>query len=126
MISAVNPALAVTKVAAPKKVSKPETMNLNRNKEVNKKSVDENQNDNLILELNYIGSQLKALLDIQAGKNVKVAKFSNELPEDKNKTTAQKQKDDAIVELGYIGDVLKTMVDVKSGKTEEVKPKKNH
>jgi len=89
-----------------------------------KKSIDEKQNDNLLLELNYIGTQLKAILDMKAGKEVKVEKFANKLPEDEKKSPIQKQKDDAIVELGYIGDCLKKIADLNAGKEIEAKPKK--
>ena len=120
MINAVSP--VITKTLAPQKVAVQSTKVGNLKKD--NRTLDEKQNDNLLLELNYIGSQLKALLDIQAGKEVKVNKFANELPEDELKNPVQKQKDDAIVELGYIGDVLKKMVDVKSGRLEEEKPRK--
>ncbi len=120
MINAVSP--VIPKTLAPQKVAVQSTKVGNLKKD--NRTLDEKQNDNLLLELNYIGSQLKALLDIQAGKEVKVNKFANELPEDELKNPVQKQKDDAIVELGYIGDVLKKMVDVKSGRLEEEKPRK--
>lgn len=89
-----------------------------------KKSIDEKQNDNILLELDYIGKQVKAMLDMKAGKEVKVEKFANKLEEDDKKTPLQKQKDDAIVELGYIGDCLKKIADLNSGKEIEEKPKK--
>ncbi len=122
MINAVSPVVSTPKALAPQKVAAQSAKVGNQKKD--NRTLDEKQNDNLLLELNYIGSQLKALLDIQAGKDVKVKKFANDLPEDSVKTPVQKQKDDAIVELGYIGDVLKKMVDVKTGKLEEEKPRK--
>jgi len=122
MINAVGPVVSTPKTLAPKKVAVQSSKVGNLKKD--NRTLDEKQNDNLLLELNYIGSQLKTLLDMQAGKEVKVNKFSNKLPEDELKTPVQKQKDDAIVELGYIGDVLKKMVDVKAGKDVDPKPKK--
>ena len=122
MINAVNPVVSTQKTLAPQKINAKNTR-VDSSKKDNR-TLDEKQNDNLLLELNYIGSQLKTLLDIQAGKEIKVSKFANKVPEDEVKTPAQKQKDDAIVELGYIGDVLKKMVDVKSGKTAEEKTRK--
>jgi hypothetical protein len=122
MISAVNPAVSATKAVATQNVTTtttPVELKKGGRKSGTYASIDEKQNDNVLMELNYIGTQLKALLDIQAGKSVKVSKTSNKLPEDEFKTPEQKQKDDAIVELGYIGDVLKKMVDVKQGNLEE-------
>jgi len=89
-----------------------------------KKSIDEKQNDNILLELDYIGKQVKAMLDIKAGKEVKVEKFANKLVDDDKKTPVQKQKDEAIVELGYIGDCLKKLADLNAGKEIEEKPSK--
>ena len=128
MINAVNPVASTPK--AVKTVNKSVQVPAELLKKGGKNggayaSIDEKQNDNLVMELNYIGTQLKAILDLKAGKNVKVSKYSNELPEDSFKTNAQKQKDEAIVELGYIGDVLKKIADVNAGKeVESVKTKK--
>lgn len=125
MVKAVS--LATPNIVAPKAVKNVNTQLKLRNTEGREKkfqTIEEKQNDNILLELNYIGSQLKTLLDMKAGKEVKVEKTSNNLPEDKFKSNIEKQKDEAIVELGYIGDVLKKMVDVKSGK-EDVNPKKH-
>ncbi|MBR1681003.1 hypothetical protein IJ707_04345 [bacterium] len=124
MINAVNPAVAAPKAMSVKNVSTPVELKTGGRKGQTYRSVDEKQNDNILLELNYIGSQLKTLLDMKAGKEVKVEKYSNKLSEDEFKSNKEKQKDEAIVELGYIGDVLKKMVDVKSGKLEEEKPRK--
>ena len=122
MINAVSPVVSTPKALAPQKVNAQSAKVGNLKKD--NRTIDEKQNDNLLLELSYIGSQLKTLLDLQAGKEVNVKQFANKLPEDAIKTPVQKQKDDAIVELGYIGDVLKKMVDVKTGKLEEEKPRK--
>ena len=73
-----------------------------------------------------MGRQVKALLDLTAGREVKVLKDSNPLPEDEYKTPAQKQKDDAIVQIGYIGDCLNKLVKAKAGNLDESKPKKQH
>lgn len=89
-----------------------------------KEEIDAKQNDNLLLNLDYVGKQVKALLDLTAGREVKVDKFANPLPEDAYKTKAQKQKDDAIVELGYIGDCLNKLVKAKVGKLDEPKQKR--
>ncbi|MBR1907553.1 hypothetical protein IJ818_01295 [bacterium] len=123
MIQAINSATAVTtpKTLTPVKPVKKISNSLPREA---KKSIDEKQNDNLLLELNYIGTQVKAILDMKAGKEVKVEKFANKLPEDEKKTPVQKQKDEAIVELGYIGDCLKKIADLNAGKSIEEKPKK--
>ena len=91
-----------------------------------KEEIDAKQNDNLLLNLDYVGKQVKALLDLTAGREVKVDKFANPLQEDAYKTKDQKQKDEAIVQLGYIADCLSKLVEVKAGKTEEEKPKKQH
>ncbi|MBR1943729.1 hypothetical protein IJ843_08350 [bacterium] len=126
MVQAVSFATAAPKttVKTTNHVTEPVELKTGGRKGQKYQSVEEKQNDNILLELNYIGSQLKTLLDIKAGKEVKVEKYSNKLPEDKFKTNVEKQKDDAIVELGYIGDVLKKMVDVNAGKEVEPKPKK--
>lgn len=124
MISAVNSVAKPQNLVSAKKVTAPVELQKGGRKGGSYASIDEKQNENLLLELNYIGSQLKALLDMKAGKNVTVEKVANKLPEDEKKTFAQKQKDDAIVELGYIGDVLKKMVDVNAGKEVEPTPKK--
>ena len=124
MIEAVNSASKV--MTTPKTVAPVKPVNKIGNslpKEA-KKTIDEKQNDNILLELDYIGKQVKAMLDMKAGKEVKVEKFANKLPEDEKKTPVQKQKDDAIVELGYIGDCLKKIVDLNAGKNIEEKPKK--
>lgn len=125
MVKAVSMATPVSNVVTQKNVTKPMELKTGARNGQTYKSIDEKQNDNILLELNYIGTQLKAMLDMKVGKEVKVEKFANKLPEDDFKTTAQKQKDDAIVQLGYIGDVLKKMVDVKTGNLEEEKPKKH-
>jgi len=124
MIQAIN--AASTAVTTPKTLApiKPVSKIGNSLPREAKKSIDEKQNDNLLLELDYIGSQIKAILDMKAGKEVKVEKFANKLEEDDKKTPLQKQKDDAIVELGYIGDCLKKIADLNSGKEIEEKPKK--
>lgn len=119
MIQPVNVATPVSKVAPAKNVTKPAELVVGNRNPKKYASIDEKQNDNLLMELNYIGNQLKAMLDVKAGKEVKVDKVANKLPEDEQKTTAQKQKDDMIVELGYIGDVLKKMSDVSQGKEVE-------
>lgn len=124
-INGVNVQKPVQKIApVAKHVTQPDGLDRGGRKGGRYGSIDEKQNDNLILELNNIGIQLKAILDMKAGKKVDVRKQSNELVEDAVKTPVQKQKDDVIVELGYIGDVLKKIVDVKSGKEVEPKPKK--
>lgn len=124
MINAVS-AVSTAKVVTPVKNEKFFALPSSARQSELRKIIDEKQNENLVIELDYIGKQLKTLLDIKAGREVKVEKYANKLPEDDFKTTAQKQKDDAIVQLGYIGDVLKKMVDVKTGNLEEEKPKKH-
>ncbi len=91
-----------------------------------KEEIDEKQNNDLLVNLDYVGRQVKALLDLTAGREVKVLKDSNPLPEDEYKTPAQKQKDDAIVQIGYIGDCLNKLVKAKAGNLDESKPKKQH
>lgn len=91
-----------------------------------KEEIDEKQNNDLLVNLDYVGRQVKALLDLTAGREVKVLKDSNPLPEDEYKTPAQKQKDDAIVQVGYIGDCLNKLVKAKAGNLDESKPKKQH
>ena len=91
-----------------------------------KEEIDEKQNNDLSVNLDYVGRQVKALLDLTAGREVKVLKDSNPLPEDEYKTPAQKQKDDAIVQIGYIGDCLNKLVKAKAGNLDESKPKKQH
>lgn len=91
-----------------------------------KEEIDEKQNNDLLVNLDYVGRQVKALLDLTAGREVKVLKDSNPLPEDEYKTPAQKQKDDAIVQIGYIGDCLNKLVKAKAGNFDESKPKKQH
>ncbi len=91
-----------------------------------KEEIDEKQNNDLLVNLDYVGRQVKALLDLTAGREVKVLKDSNPLPEDEYKTPAQKQKDDAIVQIGYIGDCLNKLVKAKAGNLDELKPKKQH
>ena len=92
-----------------------------------KEEIDAKQNDNLLLNLDYVGKQVKALLDLTAGREVKVEKFANKLADDDKRTPTQIQKDEIIVELGNIGDVLKKLNDVENGKLQEdVKPKKQH
>lgn len=126
MIQAISAAQPVTKTVATKNVTKPLNYTAERVKKENNKSIDEKQHDNLVLELDYIGKSLKALLDVKAGKNVDVKKQANKLEEDDVKTPAQKQKDDVIVELGYIGDVLKNLADVNAGKEVKEVAKPNH
>lgn len=89
-----------------------------------KEEIDAKQNTDLLINLDYVGRQVKALLDLTAGREVKVLKDSNPQPEDAYKTPAQKQKDDAIVQIGYIGDCLNKLVMAKAGKLDEVKPKR--
>ena len=91
-----------------------------------REEIDEKQNNDLLVNLDYVGRQVKALLDLTAGREVKVLKDSNPLPEDEYKTPAQKQKDDAIVQIGYIGDCLNKLVKAKAGNLDESKPKKQH
>lgn len=91
-----------------------------------KEEIDEKQNNDLLVNLDYVGRQVKALLDLTAGREVKVLKDSNPLPEDEYKTPVQKQKDDAIVQIGYIGDCLNKLVKAKAGNLDESKPKKQH
>ena len=91
-----------------------------------KEEIDEKQNNDLLVNLDYVGRQVKSLLDLTAGREVKVLKDSNPLPEDEYKTPAQKQKDDAIVQIGYIGDCLNKLVKAKAGNLDESKPKKQH
>ena len=91
-----------------------------------KEEIDEKQNNDLLVNLDYVGRQVKALLDLTAGREVKVLKDSNPLPEDEYQTPAQKQKDDAIVQIGYIGDCLNKLVKAKAGNLDESKPKKQH
>ena len=91
-----------------------------------KEEIDEKQNNDLLVNLDYVGRQVKALLDLTAGREVKVLKDSNPLPEDEYKTPAQNQKDDAIVRIGYIGDCLNKLVKAKAGNLDESKPKKQH
>ena len=91
-----------------------------------KEEIDEKQNNDLLVNLDYVVRQVKALLDLTAGREVKVLKDSNPLPEDEYKTPAQKQKDDAIVQIGYIGDCLNKLVKAKAGNLDESKPKKQH
>lgn len=93
---------------------------------VTKEEIDAKQNNDLLVNLDYVGRQVKALLDLTAGREVKVVKDSNPQPEDEYKTPAQKQKDDAIVQIGYIGDCLNKLVKAKAGKLDEAKPKKQH
>lgn len=125
MIEAINSASKV--MTAPKALNpvKPVSKISNSLPKEAKKSIDEKQNDNILLELDYIGKQVKAMLDMKAGKEVKVEKFANKLEDDDKKTPVQKQKDEAIVELGYIGDCLKKMADLTAGKEIEEKPKKH-
>ena len=125
MIEAINSASKV--MTTPKTVTPVKPVNKIGNSLAReaKKSIDEKQNDNILLELDYIGKQVKAMLDMKAGKEVKVEKFANKLPEDDKKTPVQKQKDEAIVELGYIGDCLKKMADLTAGKDISEKPKKH-
>ena len=47
-----------------------------------KEEIDEKQNNDLLVNLDYVGRQVKALLDLTAGREVKVLKDSNPLPED--------------------------------------------
>ena len=115
MIQAISAAQPATKTVSTKNVTKPLSYTADRIKKDNR-SIDEKQHDNLVLELDYIGKSLKAILDVKAGKNVDVKKQANKLEDDDVKTPAQKQKDDVIVELGFIGDVLKNLADVNAGK----------